>query len=179
MSNLGTAKFKDFPGFLDWYTALPLKDATTLLQECLPLVDVRNPIRNALDNTLSPNWGLEDSEKLWVSRKEGVCRQVRKLVSFSERFDQPLCVQEWHAGRFAYLHTGNSENGIVVPWPEDHLDFTPVKDYTGMNCPCHRGRGIQNHTEGRTERTGCPDGEAERPEAGDGRCEERPNRCVG
>ena len=69
MSNLGTAKFKDFPGFLDWYTALPLKDATTLLQECLPLVDVRNPIRNALDNTLSPNWGLEDSEKLWVSRK--------------------------------------------------------------------------------------------------------------
>ncbi len=138
MSNLGTAKFKDFPGFLDWYTALPLKDATTLLQECLPLVDVRNPIRNALDNTLSPNWGLEDSEKLWVSRKEGVCRQVRKLVSFSERFDQPLCVQEWHAGRFAYLHTGNSENGIVVPWPEDHLDFTPVKDYTGMTAAAIR-----------------------------------------
>ena len=134
---LGTAKFRNIDHLEEWFKTLTMEDGRQFFQSCVENVADRD-VRVFLKSTLEPDYTFAYSigdafvRERWQKQKETAMGNIRKTVEYSEKYGQPLCVREWHDGKFALLHTGNPDKCVVVPLPERFLDFTPIKDYSGI-----------------------------------------------
>lgn len=134
---LGTAKFRNIDHLEEWFKNLTMEDGRQFFQSCVENVADRD-VRVFLKSTLEPDYTFAYSigdafvRERWQKQKETAMGNIRKTVEYSEKYGQPLCVREWHDGKFALLHTGNPDKCVVVPLPERFLDFTPNKDYSSL-----------------------------------------------
>lgn len=134
---LGTAKFRNIDHLEEWFKTLTMEDGRQFFRSCVENVADRD-VRAFLKSTLEPDYTFAYSigdafvRERWQKQKETAMGSIRKTVEYSEKYGQPLCVREWHDGKFALLHTGNADKCVVVPYPEQFLDFTPVKDYSAL-----------------------------------------------
>lgn len=133
---LGTAKFRNINDYESWLQKLSPQDGKALYRDCLGCLDRSKDkdVIQILSISLEPTIWMDEKTTLefWQKRKQELLDSIRKMVSYCASYGQQLYVREWHDGTFALLHTGNPAKCVVVPHPEQFLDFTPVKDYSNL-----------------------------------------------
>lgn len=130
---LGTAIFRNLDELEAWLKRLSMEDGSALYQSCLAEAKDKD-VRNLLISAIKPDYWLDEKSTLryWQEQKQRLVDRARKMASYCASYGQKLYVQEWHDGKFALLHTGNPNNCVVIPHPEQFLDFTPAKDYSTL-----------------------------------------------
>lgn len=130
---LGTAIFRNLDELEAWLKRLSMEDGSALYQSCLAESKDKD-VRNLLISAIKPDYWLDEKSTLryWQEQKQRLVDRARKMASYCASYGQQLYVQEWHDGKFALLHTGNPNNCVVIPHPEQFLDFTPAKDYSNL-----------------------------------------------
>ena len=130
---LGTAIFRNLDELEAWLKRLSMEDGSALYQSCLAESKDKD-VRNLLISAIKPDYWLDEKSTLryWQEQKQRLVDRARKMASYCASYGQQLYVQEWHDGKFALLHTGNPNNCVVIPHPEQFLDFTPAKDYSTL-----------------------------------------------
>ena len=130
---LGTAIFRNLDELEAWLKRLSMEDGSALYQSCLAESKDKD-VRNLLISAIKPDYWLDEKSTLryWQEQKQRLVDRARKMASYCASYGQKLYVQEWHDGKFALLHTGNPNNCVVIPHPEQFLDFTPAKDYSTL-----------------------------------------------
>ena len=130
---LGTAIFRNLDELEAWLKRLSMEDGSALYQSCLAESKDKD-VHNLLISAIKPDYWLEEKSTLryWQEQKQRLVDRARKMASYCASYGQQLYVQEWHDGKFALLHTGNPNNCVVIPHPEQFLDFTPAKDYSTL-----------------------------------------------
>ena len=130
---LGTAIFRNLDELEAWLKRLSMEDGSAQYQSCLAESKDKD-VRNLLISAIKPDYWLDEKSTLryWQEQKQRLVDRARKMASYCASYGQQLYVQEWHDGKFALLHTGNPNNCVVIPHPEQFLDFTPAKDYSNL-----------------------------------------------
>lgn len=138
----GTAVIKDLARFLSWYRGLSLQDARGMYK----FVTDNNP--DALSAKVEPTVQItrkmfyadsfngfiskSELEDRWVEQRDAMAKQVERFFNFAHDFNLSLNVALWLPEAFAYVYLGNPDEGILVPHPEEYLEYLPPADYSNM-----------------------------------------------
>ena len=71
-------------------------------------------------------------EDRWVEQRDAMAKQVERFFNFAHDFNLSLNVALWLPEAFAYVYLGNPDEGILVPHPEEYLEYLPPADYSNM-----------------------------------------------
>ena len=150
MRNNGTAKPVNFEEYIQWYSALSLKDADAVFErfhepvKALAAYREPNPALVCLNDmfTVSSWASFPPSETRWAkwpTLREKMTGRLEKFLEFSTAFQQEMRVARWQEGEYAYLYLGNAESGIFVVDPERYLEYVPEEDFSDMTPAQVRG----------------------------------------
>lgn len=133
----GTVEFKDFTGYLNWYSALTMSAAAEFSNQCDALTEeddkrTRTDANDAFYDMFHFNGWQHESG--WQEHRTEVIKRIKQLEAFATEFGQQIHCGQWESGSFAFLYIGNPKKGIIVPEPEKYLIFTPAKDYSGLTA---------------------------------------------
>lgn len=67
-------------------------------------------------------------EVAWQETHQKEIDHIRQFHEFSVEYNQPLKVGIWVDNSYAYLYMGNPNRGIIVPTPEQYLEYIPEAD---------------------------------------------------
>ena len=139
----GSAQFKDFDAYLAWYSGLVSLDSMDAAYKML--WDYATPYRNThrandVDRTIEKMFhpsggyggGIRTKQDAWDETREQYISIIRRFYQFSTVYEQPVKVGVWLDGNCAFLHLGNPQKGIIVPTPEQYLEYIPDEDLSNI-----------------------------------------------
>ena len=136
----GTARFIDFNTYLAWYSGIDTFDAANTIYKQLrdSTASQREPYRDsdidhAIYEMFQPQggyggFGRRTAEVAWQETHQKEIDHIRQFHEFSVEYNQPLKVGIWVDNSYAYLYMGNPNRGIIVPTPEQYLEYIPEAD---------------------------------------------------
>lgn len=139
----GFARFTDFDSYLAWYSGLESLDAMDAAHKQMrdATAAQREPYKSsqidcAVDEMFQPQGGYGGAwrpiEVAWKETHDKAITRIQQFRLFSEEYNQPLKVGGWEDGKYAYLYLGNSAKGIIIPTPEQYLEYIPEADLSDM-----------------------------------------------
>lgn len=139
------ATLKKIDKYLEWYSTLSWEEAKRIKAETIEQIH-KYKERGKSYNTPAEMSCCDAFEvKSWSSypesnrpenkfpiQRDAYLKKYQKFKEYTECFEQPVNVGEWHDGEYAYLYLGNPEKGIIVLHPEKYLELVPQRDYSSM-----------------------------------------------
>lgn len=139
----GFARFTDFDGYLTWYSSLgsldamdaahkQMQDATAAQRES----HKSSQVDQAVYEMFQPQGGYggfqRPEEVAWEETHNKAIARIQQFHLFADEYGQPLKVGDWQDGKYAYLYLGNPDKGIIVPTPEQYLEYIPEADLSNV-----------------------------------------------
>lgn len=141
IKRLGTIRIISKDDLLTGCLAILYEEAKELYTKCAAKIAEekgRKQYTTAIDQALSETfptntgiWGEHERER-WSQEWSEKVNKLKDFLRFSEEYELPLLAGAWYEGLFAYVYIGNSEKGVIIPYPERFLELIPDPDYSEM-----------------------------------------------
>lgn len=142
MKAIGTAVFRDLPGYLNWYSEMDADkyEALSFFKKDRGRGFDKTEFGKALEKCKNEWFSVwrhfscivgDTYKERFRESIEKNCDKLKRFCSYAEEFGQVFSVGAWEPDG-AYLYLGNGSAGIFVPDPEKYLIFTPEQDFSNI-----------------------------------------------